>query len=306
MAETEYHIPVLLNESIDGLNIKADGTYVDITFGGGGHSREILRRLGPSGRLIAFDQDEQAYANRPDDERLTFVRHNFRYIAHFLRYLGIEKVDGILGDLGVSSHHFDAPERGFSFRFDAPLDMRMDQSTTTTAADILNNADADRLTQIFSDYGEIAQPRKLTAAIVARRTESPIRTTFELRDVAVSTVIPPEQNKLLAKVFQALRIEVNQEMTVLCEMLSRTADLLRDGGRLSIISYHSLEDRMVKNLMRSGDCHKANAETDIYGHSKTPFEVVNRKPIVPSAAEIEQNPRARSAKLRIAKRSYTD
>ncbi len=306
MAETGYHIPVLLNESIDGLDVRPDGTYVDVTFGGGGHSREILRRLGPKGRLIAFDQDEQAYANRPDDERLTFVRHNFRYLAHFLRYLGVEKVDGILGDLGVSSHHFDAPERGFSFRFDAPLDMRMDQTTKTTAADVVNGYDVDELARVLDEYGEIAQPRRLANAIVSRRAESPIRTTYELRDTATATVIPPEQNKLLAKLFQALRIEVNHEMDALSEMLSSTASLLREGGRLAIISYHSLEDRMVKNLMRSGDCRKANAETDIYGHSRTPFESVTRKPIVPSQKEIEENSRARSAKLRVARRTNTN
>lgn len=299
----EYHIPVLLHESIDGLNIDPSGTYVDVTFGGGGHSREILRRLGPNGRLVAFDQDEQAYANRPDDPRLIFVRHNFRYLPHFLRYLGIDKVDGVLGDLGVSSHHFDAPERGFSFRFDAPLDMRMGQGMSTTAADVLNSYEVSELVRIFADYGEIQRPQRLANAIVSARTQKLILTTFELRDIAISTVIPPEQNKLLAKVFQALRIEVNGEMDVLREMLTSTIDVIREGGRLSIISYHSLEDRMVKNLVRSGDCQKANAETDVYGHAHVPFESVTRKPIVPSTDEVERNSRARSAKLRVATRT---
>lgn len=298
----EYHIPVLLKESVDGLNIDPSGTYVDVTFGGGGHSREILRRLGPNGRLIAFDQDEEAYANRPDDDRLIFVRHNFRYIAQFLRYLDIEHVDGILGDLGVSSHHFDAPERGFSFRYDAPLDMRMGQGIQRTAADILNTYTDKELIRVLADFGEIQRPARLANAIVSRRATAPITTTTELRELAAGTVPPPEQNKLLAKVFQALRIEVNGEMDVLLEMLSRTPHLLRKGGRLVIISYHSLEDRMVKNLIRSGDCRKASAEQDIYGHSNVPFEAVNRKVIVPSDEEIERNSRARSAKLRIAER----
>ncbi len=298
-----YHIPVLLHESVDGLDIRPDGTYVDVTFGGGGHSREILRRLGPRGRLIAFDQDEQAAQNLPDDKRITLVRHNFRFIAHFLRYLGIEQVDGILGDLGVSSHHFDAPERGFSFRFDAPLDMRMNQRTRTTAADVVNNATEAELMHIFTHYGEIAQARKLVNAVVAARTTKPIETTFQLRDVAAGTVIQPEQNKLLAKVFQALRIHVNGEMDALQQMLSATIHLLRPGGRLSVIAYHSLEDRMVKNLVRSGNCLETNAETDIYGHKKTPFEAVSRKAITPTADEVERNSRARSAKLRVARRT---
>lgn len=299
----EYHIPVLLMESVDGLNVKPDETYVDVTFGGGGHSREILRRLGKNGRLIAFDQDNEAYANRPVDDRLIFVKHNFRYIAQFLRYLGIEKVDGILGDLGVSSHHFDSPERGFSFRFDAPLDMRMSQTVKTTAATILNSYGDKELIRIFAEYGEIQRSARLVNAIVSERATSPIETTFQLRDIAASTVAPPEQNKLLAKVFQALRIEVNSEMSALHDMLSRTAGLLKKDGRLVIIAYHSLEDRMVKNLIRSGDCDKTDAEKDIFGHAHTTFEAINRKPIVPSKEEIERNSRARSAKLRIARRT---
>lgn len=302
-----YHTPVLLKESVDGLAIIPDGTYVDVTFGGGGHSREILRRLGPNGRLVVFDQDEQAFANRPDDNRLIFVRHNFRYIAQFLRYLDIEFVDGILGDLGVSSHHFDAPERGFSFRFDAPLDMRMGQGMTTTAADILNNYTDKELVRVLQDYGEIQHAYKLVQTIVKKRTERQIKTTFELKDIVAATVIPPEQTKLLTKVFQALRIEVNGEMDVLREMLLRTAQLLRPGGRLSIIAYHSLEDRMVKNLIKSGNPMKAEADRDdIYGHTSVPFEAVNRKVIVPSDDEIARNSRARSAKLRIAERVEDD
>lgn len=299
----EYHIPVLLHEAVDGLAIDPNGTYVDLTFGGGGHSKEILRRLGPKGRLVAFDQDEQALSNCPDDGRLIFVRHNFRFMSHFLRYLSIDKVDGILADLGVSSHHFDVPERGFSFRFDAPLDMRMGQGIFTTAADIVNRYEDFELARIFAEYGEINRPQRLANAIVAARQIKPITTTFELRDIAITTVPMPEQNKLLAKVFQALRIELNGEMIVLRDMLSSTHSVLRKDGRLVIIAYHSLEDRMVKNLMRSGDCQKTNAETDIYGHAHVPFESLTRKPIVPSAEEIERNSRARSAKLRIARRT---
>lgn len=305
MSEVEqtYHTPVLLKESVDGLNIKPDGTYVDVTFGGGGHSREILRRLGENGRLIVFDQDEQAYANRPDDDRLIFVRHNFRYIAQFMKYLGIEEVDGILGDLGVSSHHFDAPERGFSFRFDAPLDMRMGQGMEMTAATVVNEYDERRLMMVLSEYGEIKQASKLARLLCQKRSVKRIETTFELKDIVASTVIPPEQNKLLTKVFQALRIEVNGEMDALKEMLSRTPGLLCKGGRLSIIAYHSLEDRMVKNIMKSGDPMKAEADRDdIYGNCDVPFEAVTRKPIVPTPEEIAINSRARSAKLRVAVR----
>lgn len=299
----EYHVPVLLKESVDGLNINPSGTYVDVTFGGGGHSREILSRLNDKGRLIAFDQDEQAYANRPNDKRLIFIRHNFRYIGQFIKYLAIDKVDGILGDLGVSSHHFDAPERGFSFRFDAPLDMRMGQGINHTAADIINNYSDKELIRVFSDYGEIQKVNRLVRTIINERSSNPITTTSRLREITESTVNKTEQNKLLAKVFQALRIEVNNEMDALHEMLSRTIKIIRPGGRLVVISYHSLEDRMVKNLIRSGSTNKADAEKDIYGHSQTPFEAVNRKVIVPSDKEIEQNSRARSAKLRIAERT---
>lgn len=306
MAEETYHVPVLLKETVDGLNINPSGVYVDVTFGGGGHSKEILRRLGENGKLIVFDQDEEAYQNRPDDARLVFVRHNFRYIAQFLRYLEIPFVDGILGDLGVSSHHFDAPERGFSFRFDAPLDMRMGRGIKGTAADIVNDYAEKDLLRVLQEYGEIQRAGKLVNAILKRREEGRIETTFDLRDVVISVVGQKEQNKILAQVFQALRIEVNGEMGALRDMLMHSAKVLRPGGRLSIISYHSLEDRMVKNLIRSGDVSKQNAEQDIYGHCAVPYEAVNRKVVVPSEEEIERNSRARSAKLRIAERTDVD
>lgn len=306
MVEETYHVPVLLKETVDGLNINPSGVYVDVTFGGGGHSKEILRRLGENGKLIVFDQDEEAYQNRPDDARLVFVRHNFRYIAQFLRYLEIPFVDGILGDLGVSSHHFDAPERGFSFRFDAPLDMRMRRGIKGTAADIVNDYAEKDLLRVLQEYGEIQRAGKLVNAILKRREEGRIETTFDLRDVVISVVGQKEQNKILAQVFQALRIEVNGEMGALRDLLMHSAKVLRPGGRLSIISYHSLEDRMVKNLIRSGDVSKQNAEQDIYGHCAVPYEAVNRKVVVPSEEEIERNSRARSAKLRIAERTDVD
>ena len=296
----QYHIPVLLKASVDGLNIQPQGTYVDLTFGGGGHSREILSRLGTNGRLVVFDQDENAYNNRPDDERLIFVRHNFRYLSNFLRYLDIEQVDGILADLGVSSHHFDAPERGFSFRFDAPLDMRMGKGIAITAAQIVNNYSEQELIRIFTHYGEIKKTYRLVREIVAARGASPIQTTGELRAIGERMVIPSEQSKFLAQVFQALRIEVNGEMDVLKELLTQTIDVIKPGGRLVVISYHSLEDRMVKNLIRSGNCEQGEAEKDLYGQTHTPFWAVNRKVIVPDDEEIALNSRARSARLRIA------
>ena len=306
MSEEVYHVPVLLKETVDGLDINPSGVYVDVTFGGGGHSREILKRLGKDGKLVVFDQDEDAFLNKPNDDRLIFVRHNFRYIAQFLKYLDIPYVDGILGDLGVSSHHFDAPERGFSFRFDAPLDMRMGQGIKRTAADIVNNYSEKELLRIFQEYGEIHHASRLVNAIVKLREEKRISTTFELRDVVMGVVTQKEQNKMLAQVFQALRIEVNGEMDALKDMLMHTAKVLRPGGRLSIISYHSLEDRMVKNLVRSGDVSKGNPEQDIYGHSIVPFTAINRKVIVPTDAEIAINSRARSAKLRIAERTHME
>lgn len=300
--EQGYHIPVLLKESVDGLNIKPDGVYVDLTFGGGGHSREILCRLGDTGRLVVFDQDEDAYDNRPDDERLLFVRHNFQYLSHFLKYLGIDKVDGILGDLGVSSHHFDAAERGFSFRFDGALDMRMGQGLSMTAADLVNTYSLEDMKQIFWQYGEIKSSRKLAAEIISARQVKPFETTTDLKQVAEKIGPKKENSKFLAQVFQALRIEVNKEMDVLKSVLTQSANVIKEGGRLSIISYHSLEDRLVKNYIRSGDCNKTQAETDIYGHSNVPFKAVNRKIIIPGEEEIKVNNRARSAKLRIAER----
>ncbi|MFT3740266.1 MAG: 16S rRNA (cytosine(1402)-N(4))-methyltransferase RsmH [Breznakibacter sp.] len=298
-----YHIPALLEQSVGGLNIRPDGTYVDVTFGGGGHSRSILSQLGPNGRLVVFDQDPDAYANRPDDGRLVFVRHNFRYIGHFLRYLGIDKVDGILGDLGVSSHHFDSPERGFSFRFDGDLDMRMNQVSKIKASDILNQYPTERLAAIFRTYGEIQQAGRLADEIIRARSSGPFTTTAELRQLAERLAPKKEQAKFLAQVFQALRIEVNGEMDVLRELLEQSLDLLPEGGRLSIISYHSLEDRMVKNFIKSGNCDQSEAEKDFYGHSHVPFTAVNRKVIVPDDQEVAANPRARSAKLRIAEKN---
>lgn len=298
-----YHIPALLEQSVGGLNIRPDGTYVDVTFGGGGHSRYILSLLGPNGRLVVFDQDPDAYANRPDDERLVFVRHNFRYIGNFLRYLGIDKVDGILGDLGVSSHHFDSPERGFSFRFDGDLDMRMNQVSKSKASDILNQYPMEKLAAIFRTYGEIQQAGRLASEIVRTRSAEPFRTTTQLRQLAEKLAPKKEQSKFLAQVFQALRIEVNGEMDVLRQLLEQSIDILPQGGRLSIISYHSLEDRMVKNFIKSGNCDQSEADKDIYGHSHVPFSAVNRKVIVPDDSEVAANPRARSAKLRIAEKN---
>lgn len=299
--EKEYHIPVLLKESVDGLAIRPNGVYVDLTFGGGGHSREILSRL-DSGKLIVFDQDADAYENRPDDERLFFVRHNFRYLSHFLRYLNVEKVDGILGDLGVSSHHFNEAERGFSFRFDAKLDMRMSQNLIRTAADIVNEYSELELKRLFWQYGEIKQSGKLSGAILNYRQQRKFKTTTDLKQVAEQCGPKKEQSKFLAQVFQALRIEVNQEMDVLKSMLNQSTDVIATGGRLVVISYHSLEDRLVKNFIRSGDCNKTQADQDIYGQTKEPFKAVNRKVIVPGDEEVEKNGRARSAKLRIAER----
>lgn len=300
--EQGYHIPVLLKESVDGLNIKPNGVYVDLTFGGGGHSKEILSRLGENGKLIVFDQDNDAYLNRPDDERLFFVRHNFQYLSHFLRYLGIDQVDGILGDLGVSSHHFDAAERGFSFRFEGKLDMRMGQGLTTTAADIVNTYAIEDMKRIFWQYGEIKSSFKLASEIAKERVNKPFETTTDLKLLAEKIGPKKEQSKFLAQVFQALRIEVNKEMDVLKSVLMQSAGAIKTGGRLSVISYHSLEDRLVKNFIRSGDCDKTQADKDLFGHSDVPFKAIHRKIIIPNEQEIANNNRARSAKLRIAER----
>ncbi|MBP8849339.1 MAG: 16S rRNA (cytosine(1402)-N(4))-methyltransferase RsmH [Breznakibacter sp.] len=301
MSEEVYHVPVLLRESVDGLNIQPNGIYVDVTFGGGGHSREILNRL-QGGKLIVFDQDEDAYANRPNDDRLIFVRHNFRYLKNFLTYLGIDKVDGVLGDLGVSSHHFDTAERGFSFRFEGKLDMRMNYSAGITAADVLNTYSDIDLMRIFRLYGEVDSPGKMVREIVTVRETKPFETIEELKAAAVKFVPSRDQTKQLAKVFQALRIEVNHEMAALTDMLHQCSDVVKEGGRISIISYHSLEDRLVKNFIKTGNCEEVEVEKDFYGNILAPFKAVNRKLIIPTDAEIEINSRARSAKLRIAER----
>ncbi len=302
-AET-YHVPVLLKESVDGLDIKPDGIYVDVTFGGGGHSREILRRLGPEGRLFSFDQDEDAEQNIVDDSRLTFVRSNFRYLKNWMRYYDVERIDGLLADLGVSSHHFDDAERGFSFRFDAPLDMRMNKRARYTAANVLAEYDEGQLADIFYLYGELKQARRLASAVVKARSEQPIATTQDLMRIAESILGRGARNddrglkKDMAKVFQALRIEVNREMVALRQMLLAATDLLRDGGRLSVITYHSLEDRMVKNVMKSGNV-EGRVKQDFFGRVESPFTLVNNKVITPDSDEQERNPRSRSAKLRI-------
>ena len=296
--ERDYHVPVLLNESVDGLEIKANGDYVDVTFGGGGHSREIFSRL-KTGRLFAFDQDEDAAANVIDSKRFFFIRHNFKYIRNFLRYYGLEQVDGILADLGVSSHDFDVAERGFSFRFDADLDMRMNRDATQTAADLVNSCSEEQLRQVFREYGEIDNAGRLAKQLVLARNANPLKTIGQFRE-AIDPCVPKfQESKYLAKVFQALRIETNHEMDVLHDFLEQSIELLKPGGRLVVITYHSLEDRMVKNFIRSGD-FSGKQEQDFFGNVTTPLEAINRKVIVPSEEEIEQNPRARSAKLRIA------
>lgn len=301
--ETTYHVPVLLEESVDALGIRADGTYVDVTFGGGGHSREILRRLGPEGRLIAFDQDSDAIKNMPDDPRFTLVHHNFRFLADFIDYMGVCHVDGVLGDLGVSSHHFDDGGRGFSFRQDGPLDMRMNREATLTAADVVNTLEAEDLARILGTWGEVDKPFRIVNAIIRSRVQGRIGTTGALREIVESVSPKAEQNKTLTKVFQALRIEVNHEMDALDSMLRGCAKVIRPGGRMVMISYHSLEDRMVKNMMKSGDPQKAQAEQDaVFGTVSVPFGGGSRKPIVPSAGEVDRNPRARSAKLRWAEK----
>ena len=298
-----YHIPVLLQPTVDGLAVQPAGTYVDVTFGGGGHSREILRRLGPDGRLYSFDQDADAEQNVPEgDERFTFVRSNFRYLANWMRYYGVEAVDGVLADLGVSSHHFDAEERGFSFRFDAPLDMRMNGRAGQTAADLVNQYGEEELAHIFYLYGELKNSRRIAAALVKARSAAPLLTTGDLLE-AVRPLMPREREKKdLARVFQALRIEVNHEMDALQEMLQAALRVLRPGGRLSVLTYHSLEDRMVKNFIRSGRMD-GKVEQDFYGRKLTPWRAVNNKVILPSQEEQEENPRSRSAKLRIAEKT---
>ena len=299
--ELTYHVPVLLKESVDGMNICPNGTYVDVTFGGGGHSREILSRLEKDGRLLGFDQDEDAERNIVDDPRFIFVRSNFRYLHNFLRYHNIEKVDAILADLGVSSHHFDDSERGFSFRFDGALDMRMNKRAGLTAADVVNTYAEERLADIFYLYGELKNSRKLASVIVKARANGQIKTIGEFLEIIKPLFGREREKKELDKVFQALRIEVNQEMEALKEMLTAATEALKPGGRLVVITYHSLEDRMVKNIMKTGNVEGKTTQ-DFFGNLQTPFKLVNNKVIVPDEEEIERNPRSRSAKLRIAEK----
>ena len=301
MSEMPYHIPALLAETVDGLNIDPNGVYVDVTFGGGGHSREIMRRLGKKGKLISFDQDLDAYANRIDDERFVFVRSNFRYLKNFLRYHGIEKVDGVLADLGVSFHHFDVASRGFSFRMDGELDMRMNVKASQKASDVLNEYSEEDLTRIFRVYGELAQPQKMAKAVVQAREEKPFVMVQDLLSVAEKLIAKERAKKELACVFQALRIEVNKEMEALKQMLTQTSEVLKVGGRLSVLSYHSLEDRLVKNFMKTGN-FDGKVEKDFYGNVIAPLKMTSNKVIVPSAEEVERNPRSRSAKLRVAEK----
>jgi len=299
-AET-YHVPVLLQESIDGLDIKPDGIYVDVTFGGGGHSKEILSRLGKKGHLYSFDQDADAEQNIVNDERFTFVRSNFRYIRNWMRYYGVEEIDGLLADLGVSSHHFDDETRGFSFRFDSPLDMRMNKRAGKTAADILNDYEEERLADFFYLYGELKNARRLASAIVTSRQQKRIDTTGDLLTVTEKLLRSEKEKKDLAKLFQALRIEVNHEMDALRDMLNGACLLLKKGGRLSVITYHSLEDRMVKNVMKAGNT-EGKIEHDFFGRISSPLRLINNKVITPDENELQNNPRSRSAKLRIAEK----
>lgn len=307
-AET-YHIPVLLNESIDGLNIQPGGIYVDVTMGGGGHSHEILKRLDANAHLYSFDQDADAEANLKqnhgddllNDERFTFVRSNFRYLKNWMRYHGVEQIDGLLADLGVSSHHFDDESRGFSFRFESPLDMRMNKRSSKTAADIVNNYAEEALADIFYLYGELKNSRKIASLLVKARQEKKIETTGDFIAVVEPLFKREREKKDLAKLFQALRIEVNGEMSALKELLTSVVDILKPGGRLSVITYHSLEDRIVKNIMKAGNI-EGKIEQDFFGRINTPFKLINNKVIVPTEEEQEQNPRSRSAKLRIAEK----
>ncbi|MBB1550090.1 MAG: 16S rRNA (cytosine(1402)-N(4))-methyltransferase RsmH [Prevotella sp.] len=318
-AET-YHVPVLLKESVDGLHIKPNGIYVDVTFGGGGHSREILSRLGADGHLFSFDQDADAENNIfedsgdakdcsneqkgkrfVDDSRFTFVRSNFRFLKNWMQYYGIEQINGLLGDLGVSSHHFDDESRGFSFRFDAPLDMRMNKRAGKTAADIVNEYDEEQLANLFYIYGELKNSRRIASTLTNARRQKPIATTSDFISAVEPLFKREREKKDMAKLFQALRIEVNHEMTALKEMLMAATDVMKPGGRLSIITYHSLEDRIVKNIMKTGNI-EGKVEQDFFGHIDSPYKLINNKVIVPSEEEQSQNPRSRSAKLRIAER----
>ena len=297
-----YHVPVLLKQSVDALRIKPDGIYVDVTFGGGGHSREILSRLGPNGRLIAFDRDLDAFVNKPDDNRLLLTHGNFRFINNYLRYYGIDRVDGIIADLGVSSHHFDTAERGFTFQHEALLDMRMNTAGGITAMRVVNFYDQDRLTEMFRSYGELDNARRLSQFICKARESAVLKTNNDLVE-AVKPCLPKYgENKILAKIFQAIRIEINGELTALKSLLSQSVKTVKAGGILSVITYHSLEDRLVKNFIRDGK-FEGKAEKDIYGNTFTPFKPVANKIIIPDDTEIKENSRSRSAKLRIAERT---
>ena len=299
-AET-YHVPVLLKESVDGLDIKPDGVYIDVTFGGGGHSKEILTRLGKKGHLYSFDQDADAEKNIVNDDRFTFVRSNFRYIKNWMRYYEVDKIDGLLADLGVSSHHLDDENRGFSFRYEAPLDMRMNKRAGQTAADILNNYSEEQIADIMYIYGELKNARRIASAIVKSRQSKRVETTGDLLNATTGLFAKEREKKEMAKLFQALRIEVNHEMDALKDMLNGAQDLLKEGGRLSVITYHSLEDRIVKNFIKAGNA-EGKVNQDFFGRIEAPFRAVNNKIVVPDESEQESNPRSRSAKLRIAEK----
>ena len=301
MSQRDYHEPVLLQEALNALNIQADGTYVDCTFGGGGHARAILKQLGPQGRLIAFDQDEDARANLPDDPRIIFVQHNFRHIGRFLRLHKIAGVDGILADLGVSSHQFDEAARGFSTRFEGNLDMRMDKRQDLTAFEVVNTWTEQQLHKLFEQYGEVTNARTLARIIVQQRPSASLRTIANFKQ-AISSVVKGNPNKYFAQVFQALRIAVNDELGALQEMLQQAPSLLKPGGRIAIITFHSLEDRIVKNFFRKGSFEEADP-ADLFGHTPSPpLKVVTKKPVIPTGEEIRRNPRSRSAKLRVAEK----
>lgn len=299
--EVCYHIPVMLNECMEGLAIKPDGVYVDVTFGGGGHSKEILSRLGEKGTLYGFDQDADAENNIPEDDRFVFVRSNFRYLSNFMRFHGETEIDGLLADLGVSSHHFDDKDRGFSFRFQGMLDMRMNTRAGKTAADILNTYPEEALSTLFYLYGELKNSRKLASVIVKARETKPLETTDEFLALITPYIGKDKEKKMLAQVFQALRIEVNDEMRALREMLQQAMRLLKPGGRLVVMTYHSLEDRLVKNFFKSGN-FEGTISQDFFGNIQSPFRLINNKVITPSSEEVEVNPRSRSAKLRIAEK----
>ncbi len=298
---SDYHSPVLLEQSLEGLAVNPQGTYVDVTFGGGGHSRAILQALGAEGRLLAFDRDADALANTIDDPRFTLIHEDFRYMKNFLRLNGVSRVDGILADLGVSSHQFDEAGRGFSTRFDAELDLRMDRRQTTTAKDIVNTASEEELRDILNNYGELPNAHRMARAIVSARAEAPILTTFDLKKALESNIPRNQENKFYAMVFQALRIEVNGELEALKAMLTQAVEMLNPGGRLVVISYHSLEDRLVKNIIKTGN-FEGEVKKDFYGNLLSPLKPVTRKPIVADAEELMENPRSRSAKLRVAEK----